>query len=77
MQSKIGRGQPKPKQLLPYEDNILSDDEDYKNLELQNNRDENNKRILVTKNCFIFDKQSLLAIKTHKKNPKPIQIYLH
>ena len=33
MQSKKGGGQPKPKQLLPYEDNILSDDEDYKNLD--------------------------------------------
>ena len=76
---KKGRGQPKPKPRLPYEDNVLSDDEDYKNLDdvdpdLDNldfikNCAENNKRISVTENCFIFDKQSLPAIKTHKKNP--------
>ena len=76
---KKGRGQPKPKPRLPYEDNVLSDDEDYKNLDdvdpnLDNldfikNFAENNKRISVTENCFIFDKQNLPSIKTHKKNP--------
>ena len=76
---KKGRGQPKPKPRLPYEDNVLSDDEDYKNLDdvdpnLDNldfikNCAENNKRISVTENCFIFDKQNLPSIKTHKKNP--------
>ena len=77
---KKGRGQPKPKPRLPYEDNVLSDDEDYKNLDdvdpnLDNldfikNCAENNKRISVTENCFVFDKQNLPAIKTHKKNPE-------
>jgi CRP-like cAMP-binding protein len=77
---KKGRGQPKPKSRLPYEDNVLSDDEDFKNLDdvdpnLDNldfikNCAENNKRISVTENCFVFDKQNLPAIKTHKKNPE-------
>ena len=74
---KKGRGQPKPKPRLPVEESIQSDDEDYKNLDdVDANLDnldyiksciENNKRISVTENCFIFDKD-LPNIKIHKKN---------
>ena len=74
---KKGRGQPKPKPRLPIEENIQSDDEDYKNLDdVDENLDnldyiksciENNKRNSVTENCFNFDKD-LPNIKTHKKN---------
>ena len=74
---KKGRNQPKLKPRLPIEENIQSDDEDYKNLDdidtnLDNldyikSRVENNKRISVTENCIIFDKDSP-NIKTHKKS---------
>ena len=74
---KKGRGQPKPKPRLPNEENIQSDDEDYKDLDdVDQNLDnldyiksciENNKRISVTENCFTFDKD-LPNIKMHKKN---------
>ncbi len=76
---KKGRGQPKPKARLPLEENILSDDEDYKNLEdVDPNLDnidliksylENNKRVSVTESNIPFDKDSQPNIKTHKKNP--------
>ena len=75
---KKGRGAPKPKPRLPYEDNVLSDDEDYKNLDdVDSNLDNldfikncamNNKRFSVTENCFIFDKENLPNIKMHKKS---------
>ena len=76
---KKGRGQPKPKARLPLEENILSDDEDYKNLDdVDPNLDnidliksclENNKRVSVTESNIPFDKDSQPNIKTHKKNP--------
>ena len=74
---KKGRNQPKPKPRLPIEENIQSDDDDYKNLDdVDTNLDnldyiktciENNKRISVTENCFVFDKD-MPNIKTHKKS---------
>ena len=77
---KKGKAALKPKARLPPEDNILSDDEDYKNLDdvdpnLDNidfikNCVENNKRFSVTENCFIYDKESLPNIKMHRKNPE-------
>ena len=76
---KKGKGAPKPKARLPPEENIISDDEDYKNLDdvdpnLDNmdfikNCIENNKRFSVTENCFIYDKENLPNIKMHRKNP--------
>ena len=76
---KKGKGAPKPKARLPPEENIISDDEDYKNLDdvdpnLDNmdfikNCTENNKRFSVTENCFIYDKENLPNIKMHRKNP--------
>ena len=74
---KKGRNQLKIRARLPQEENVQSDDEDYKNLDdIDTNLDnldyiksfiENNKRISVTENCFIFDKD-MPNIKTHKKS---------
>ena len=73
---KKGR-KPNIRARLPPEENVQSDDEDYKNLDdidtnLDNldyikSRIENNKRISVTENCVIFDKD-MPNIKTHKKS---------
>ena len=73
---KKGR-KPNIRARLPQEENVQSDDEDYKNLDdidinLDNldyikSRIENNKRISVTENCVIFDKD-MPNIKTHKKS---------
>ena len=84
-QDKKGKNQPKPKPRLPNEDNIISDDEDYKKLDdIDENLDnidyiksciEKNKRQAITENCLndlIKDKDLILPpnIKTHKKNPE-------
>ena len=74
---KKGKGAQKSKQrLLPLEENVDSDDEDYKNLDdVDPNLDNidyikeciyNRKTISVTENCYNFDKETP-NIKMHKK----------
>ena len=85
-ENKKGKNQLKPKARLPPEDAIISDEEDYKNLDdvdenLDNNDYikaciENNNRRSITENCLTdlmnLNKDLILPpnIKTHKKTPE-------
>ena len=82
VEQKKSKNPPKPKPQLPPDEIIVSDDEDYDNIdEIDDNLDNieyiqkcnlNNRRIAVTENCVNYD-EYLTPIKTFKKNNELIE----
>ena len=79
---KKSKNPPKPKPRLPPDEIMVSDDEDYNDMdEIDQNLDNlefikkcslNNKRIAVTENCF-NEEDEQIPIKTYKKNNELIE----